>query len=454
MIWETILLLWLTVYVSNGLPRACSKIDKVEVDMTVPDLVQGRPMKTLRQATKISSEAATRVKLTKVEWEAVYCPAVEFGPFQDCKQARETIVMDRIQLREFRRINKALRPESCSGGQCDGIDEKACLRPTQFLFESVPFNFEHDLSSSWIHHRCSRKATSITVEADAIVVNLSVNLTSIEVPGIGTCAFHPTDKSCVMNHHWAALIVGKWKHETKVSEYPCIEKGDDRICYDKESKLQFALGVNKCTMLAGVTYCDEPPEAEPFDTHSTRVVTPETVYELSLQLEYENLEASFDYQVTMSRLRKTDLLLSSLLWHALGVSSDPLQEFLGFGLDNAKRSGNSVVGNVCHRHSEVADARSPGLNSTSKVVLFPSNTEGRVYEEMKVHIPFLLQPDLEGSSHFNLSKIKHGAAPVTDIRGALTYLLPSWIEDCLHFATRVLPFVNIILIFAVLLRKL
>lgn len=443
----------LLLCVASALERSCSKFDTIQIDLSSPETRKPVALKTLHRVTRIESKLVEAVKATKVTWTSVYCPAVEFGPFKDCLQQEGNVPLDQRDLEELHERGRVSRPHLCGEGSCDGVEEESCLNPKTYFLDAPPFHYQLSLSSSWIHHRCAREVSSETLEADAMIRHEGPNVSSLEVPGIGRCVFKASEWGCIVSGLWIVLLPKNWVRKVSEADFPCLEKGEEKLCYDKDSKLQFLLKPGKCNVLGGVTFCSGAGESEEDNQDMVKVVTPEVAYELSLQLEYENLESAFDFQILSEALIQTNSLVTSILLHSLGISSDPLQEYIGIGVSEAYKNGSLIQGNVCQKSYLPTPRRDNRSGKAFKRKLFDQVARASDYEEMLIKVPFLRRAVLPRQTHFNLTKLKHGSAPVISFVGFVDYLTPEWVKSVLWFFNHLLPVANSLVIVVLVLKR-
>nr|BEJ26069.1 glycoprotein [Aedes orthomyxo-like virus 2] len=453
MTWDPWCFLVLGLCAASALERPCSKFDTIQIDVSTPEAKKPVALKTLHRVTRIESKLVETVKATRVTWTSVYCPAIEFGPFKDCQQQEGNVPLDQRDLEELQEKGRVSRPHLCNDGSCDGVEEEDCLNPKTYFLDAPPFYYQLSLSSSWIHHRCAREVSSETLEVDAIIRHEGPLISSLEVPGIGRCAFKASEGGCIVSSLWIILLPKNWVKKVSEVDFPCLEKGDEKLCYDKESRLQFLLRPGLCNVLGGVTFCSGAGDSEKQNQDIVKVVTPEVVYELSLQLEYENLESAFDFQIISEALKQTNSLVTSILLHSLGISSDPLQEYMGIGISEAYKNGSLIQGKVCQKSYSPAPRDVERPVEAFKRRLFDQVTRASDYEEMLIKVPFLRKVVHPRQTHFNLTKLKHGSAPVVNFVGFVDYFTPSWVKSVLWFVNHLLPVANSLVIVVLVLRR-
>lgn len=434
--------------------RTCSRLDTLSLNTAIPEVTSGKTHRLMKLATRILYDSVVPLPVTKSSWKSTYCPVVEAGPFEDCKEAVGFQEDVSAAIEEYKRSGKALVPTLCDQGFCDGETEDFCLNPREMVL--VPFGYRAfgQLSSSWIHHRCSREVRTEVLVLDVEIAVYDAMEFNLIIPGKGACFTNSTMRGCAIGT--AEIIHAKDFHfnEVKNVSFPCLERNGETICYDNVTGNQFIWKEDSCTTLEGVCYC-------PVSYLNTSIGEPgkeafvsiETIDEVTYQLQYENLEVQFDLTVLQKRITQLKRLVKSLILHAYKITADPLQDFLGVGIDQPTMAGDVIQGFVCTKgfpagipdKSPISKAKSTNLFSNADTLLD--------YERLKIKVPFLKKPPLTNSHLFNITKIKHGGAPVVYVRGLLDSIFLGSLLNLFHQISLILPWVNLFLLMSILLKR-
>lgn len=437
-----------------ALARTCSRLDTLSIATSIPETTYGKTHKIMKEATRIIYNSVYPLPLTKIAWKSTYCPVIEAGPFEDCKE-EEGFHEDVLSvIEEYKKTGKAFVPDLCDQGSCDGETENFCLAPREMFLVDYGYQGSGQMSSSWIHHRCSREVRTELSIVDVEIVAYDSEELQLLLPGKGSCFTNLTSGGCTVGRAEVIHTKGFRFDEIKNVTFPCLERGEEIVCYDNVTGNQFAWKEDSCTTLDGACYC---PLAKA-GTHSGEpskeaFVNMEMIDELTYQLQYENLEMQFDVTVLQRKITQLRRIVRSLILHAYKITADPLQEVIGVGLDQPSLSGDIMTGFVCTKGYPRGLPQKKSSVSAKSASLFPNTDKLLDYETLKVTIPFLKKAPLPNSHLFNTTKLKHGRAPLIDVGGFLDSIFLGNLLQLFHQISLILPWVNLFLVMTVRFRR-
>lgn len=437
-----------------GCTRTCSRLDQIQFSLDIPEKRFGKTHKALHKVTKYTYEVVQQLEVTSVSWKSTYCPVVEAGPFEDCKEVIQTYSSLSEAIESFTKRNKTSVPDHCDEGHCDGISEHDCLYPKELYWVEYGYKAQGKLSGSWLHHRCVREVSTNMDLAEVLVEFVTPHLKKLSLPDRGSCFSDQDAQGCLLTPSEIIQTRNlKWKTESD-SSFPCLERDGETICYDSDSKVQFFWSPDKCSRLPGVLYCGKQV-SEKGDRADAKdaVITLEVVDELTYQLQYEALELQYDMTILQEQVTQLKYLVKSIILHSYKITSDPLQWLTGIGIDRPTLEGDILTGAVCTAgFPNGLPRKSSNLSSPVKHI-FGENESLLDYEQIRVQIPFLKKAPLTNAHLLNFSHFKHGDASFVNVSGLMDSKFLENFFSFFHYISGMLPWVNFVLIFFVAMRR-